>query len=234
MMQNKTIILKIGGSILSPSEDKLFDFEMARKIRDTLTSLDEEYQFICTIGGGQNAKNAQKMVRDEGFTDKEIDLAGISANNHNAMLFRIVLGDLASDNLLTFEEIDTTDEINFTEKFLVVGANKPGRSGDTDAVIMAKRSGADKVFSLKNVDGVYSDDPKKNPEAKKFDEITWQEYRSIIGVDEFKPKMALPVDPVATKMAEETGISFVVLDGRDLENLKKAIQEEEFNGTTIS
>jgi len=228
-----TVVLKVGGSVLSPNEDNIFDYKAALAIKNSLMQISQQYQFIVIVGGGQLAKKYQAIAKQFTTENHEIDWAGLSANNHNAVMTRVSFGKDAKEEVYTFQMIYGKEDISFTETFLLAGAGEPGHSGDMDALIMGLRAGSTTIISLKNVDGVYDSDPSENPNARKFDKLSWGEYFGIIKVTEFTPKMALPVDPITSKLAQEKNIKFIILDGADLPNLQKAIKGEEFIGTTI-
>jgi uridylate kinase len=233
-MSKEIVVLKVGGSILSPTEDNLFDVSTAETIKNKLNALTDNYKFILNCGGGFLARRYQGIAMNLGKSNREIDWIGLEACNMNAVMMRVILGDLAEDVSITGAAVEDATPIVMNKDFLCVGAASPGHSSDFDTMLSAKRTGAKRIFSLKNIDGVYSDDPRKNPDTIKYEKLSWEEYRKdILGTDEFTPKMAVPVDPVTSKMAEEAGIKFIVLDGTDLDNLIKAIKGEEFVGTTI-
>ena len=64
------------------------------------------------------------------------------------------------------------------------------------------------------------------------EKITWNEYRKIIPT-EWNPGLNTPFDPTASELAEKEGITVVTMNGKNLENLKKCLEGEEFIGTTI-
>lgn len=229
-------VIKIGGSTFSTSEEKLFDFEQANKLKETFKSLTEKgFKFILVTGGGFIARKYQKMIREAGLTDYDEHYAGTAINNLNATLLRGVFGDLAEEKIVAFSDFDKKEEIKFSKPILIAGAGHPGPSGDWDASYLAKYSNANKVISLKDIDGVYSADPDLDPTATKVENLTWDEYLNIIGNPEaHKPGGNLPVDPLASKFSKENGVSFVVLNGNDLNNFVKAISGEAFVGSTIN
>ncbi|MCA9386901.1 hypothetical protein KC669_02590 [Candidatus Dojkabacteria bacterium] len=227
------LVLKIGGSILSPSFENLFDFEYVKQLRDSLIKFQDTYQFVLITGGGHLARKYMGMAKENNASEREIDWAGTSSNNHNAVMLRVALGSNSHDRSLTYNDIKEGSTTEFEETFLTVGANEPGHSGDFDTVIMANNYGAKKIFILKDVNGVYPIDPDNNPNAELIKDLTWEDYKKILGTDEFTPKMAVPFDPKATELAQQSGISCIILNGKNLDNLEKAIRGEEFIGTTI-
>jgi uridylate kinase len=119
-----------------------------------------------------------------------------------------------------------------TGRVLVAAGWKPGFSSDNDAVLLAERFGAGSVINLSNIEQVYTDDPKKNPDARPIDAISWPDFRALVG-DEWKPGKNVPFDPVASRRAAELGLKVICAAGRDLENLGKILRGEAFLGTTI-
>jgi len=63
--------------------------------------------------------------------------------------------------------------------------------------------------------------------------MSWADMRLIVG-GEWKPGANLPFDPMACKLAEKNGISVVVMNGKNFDNLEKYFQGQAFSGTTLS
>ena len=124
------------------------------------------------------------------------------------------------------------ENLQFTGRVLIAGGWKPGFSTDTDAVYLARRFGANRVINLSNIRKVYTDDPKKNPEAKPIDSISWKDFRKIVG-DEWVPGKNTPFDPIASRLAEEAGIQVICAEGHSIENTIAILEGKPFEGTTI-
>jgi len=101
-------------------------------------------------------------------------------------------------------------------KILVLagGTGSPYVTTATCAAIRAAELGADAVFKATKVSGVYSDDPKKNPEAKKID---------VISFDEVINKRLGVIDLTAVRICQETKIPIVVFNFTDLNHLDQVI-----------
>ena len=119
-----------------------------------------------------------------------------------------------------------------TGRILVAGGWKPGFSTDTDAVYLAKKFGGKLVVNLSNIAKVYTDDPRKNPDAKPIDSISWKDFRAMVG-DEWVPGKNTPFDPIASKLAEEGEMRVICADGRNIENTLAILEGKEFFGTII-
>jgi uridylate kinase len=99
-------------------------------------------------------------------------------------------------------------------------------------VLLAEHFGADAVLNLSNIEKVYTDDPRKNPDAKPIDKISWADFRKMVG-DEWVPGKNVPFDPVASRRASELGLKVICAAGRDLENLRLILEGKPFTGTVI-
>jgi uridylate kinase len=90
-----------------------------------------------------------------------------------------------------------------------------------------------KIINLSNIDYVYDKDPKKFPGAKKVEKFSWAEFRKLVG-DKWNPGLNAPFDPIASKIAQESGMEVAIMNGRNLKNLKNYLEGKKFKGTTIN
>lgn len=195
-----------------------------------LEHVEKGKKFVIITGGGKINKRYNDAARSIAGnpTDEDLDWIGIAALKLNAELLRVIFADYANKKVM-----DNPSE-NFTfEKSIVIGsAYEPGKSSDWDAVHAAKTIGAKKIINLSNTDYVYDSDPKINPNAQKIESISWADYRKIIPA-EWTSRLNSPFDPIASKMAQELGIEVDILNGKNIENLKKCLSGENFLGTKI-
>lgn len=227
-------VLSVGGSIIAPNQVNTtflssFVKEMKKYLEDNPQS---KLIFVC--GGGAPARVYQQAFREVvGETETQDtsiqDWIGIRATHLNGELVKAIFGDLCTDALVTDPTVST---IEFKGRVLVAGGWKPGFSTDTDAVYLARRFGAKTVINLSNIAKVYTDDPRKNPNAKPIDTISWEDFRKMVG-NEWTPGKNVPFDPIASKIAQESDIKVVCADGRNLENTIAILNENNFEGTTI-
>jgi len=103
------------------------------------------------------------------------------------------------------------------------GTGSPFFSTDTGAVLRAAELHAEVILLAKNVDGVYSADPKKDPHAVRFDEL---------GYDEVLARRLAVMDSTATSLAMDNGIPVKVFALREPENIVRAVCGEKI-GTLI-
>ena len=224
-------VISAGGSIIVPEKP---DPDFLSLFRDSMAeylSRHSEDRLIFVIGGGATARmyqEAAKKTLDNADPDI-LDWIGIRTTHLNATLVKAAFSAFAPDDIVT----DPTDEdLQFTGRVLIAGGWKPGFSTDTDAVYLARRFNAGKVINLSNIEKVYTDDPRKNPDAKPIDSISWKDFRKIVG-DEWVPGKNTPFDPVASRLAEETGIQVICAEGHNIENTIAILEGQPFKGTTI-
>lgn len=223
----QTYVLSVGGSLIVPGE---IDAEFLKKFRALiLKKIKEGDKFVIMCGGGKiNSKYNEAARKITAISNADLDWIGIYASRLNAQLVRALFGSLAYQEII----IDPTKKIK-SKKPIVAGAGyKPGWSTDYDAVMIAKVSGAKTVINLSNIDYVYTDDPRINPEAKKIENISWRDFRKIVG-NVWKPRMNKPFDPIASKLAEICKIKAVILNGKNMKNFKNCLEGKEFAGTVI-
>lgn len=227
-------VLSVGGSIIAPDKvNSEFLSDFLSRMKEYLSDNPED-KLIFVCGGGAPARVYQQayraVVRDPSEQDANAqDWIGIKATHMNAELIKAVFGDLCKDSVVTNP---TEESVTFTGRVLVAGGWKPGFSTDTDAVYLAKRFGAQKVINLSNIAKVYTDDPRKNPDAKPIDRISWADFRRMVG-DEWVPGKNAPFDPIASKLAQEAGIIAICADGRNTENTLNILTDKPFEGTVI-
>jgi len=97
---------------------------------------------------------------------------------------------------------------------------------------LAKRFKAKVVVNLSNVDYVYDKDPNKHSDAKAICEMSWKDFRKIVG-NKWDPGMNVPFDPIASRLAHQSGISVALLNGKNIKNLNDFLSGREFVGSVI-
>lgn len=228
------MVLSVGGSIVAPDNpDSEFLHKFAETVRKWLAEVSSR-KLIMVIGGGAPARIYQKAYKETSAlcgissSNEEADWIGIAATRLNAQLVKAVFSDLCLNPVVC----DPTAAEAFDGRILVAAGWKPGFSTDNDAVLLAEKFGAKTVVNLSNIEKVYTDDPKKNADAKPIDTISWVDFIKIVGT-EWIPGKNTPFDPVASIRAQNAGIKVICAGGRDIENLKNVLNGKPFKGTVI-
>nr|QQK86976.1 uridylate kinase [Treponema denticola] len=227
-------VLSVGGSIVAPDKpDFNFLDKFSKTIRNWLLQ-DSSRKIIMVIGGGAPARDYQNAyrkvcdLRKAPAKNDEADWIGIMATRLNAQLVKAVFEDLCPNPVV----YDPTTVDMFGGQILVAAGWKPGFSTDNDAVVLAERFSGNLVVNLSNIAKVYTDDPKKNPEARPIDSISWEDFIKIVGT-EWVPGKNTPFDPIASQRAQKAGIKVICAAGKDIENLENILNGKDFKGTVI-
>ncbi len=221
-------VISVGGSLIVPEEiDTIFLSSFKQFI---IKRIERGDRFILIAGGGKTARKYQAAAAEvSGIDNEEKDWLGIHSTRLNAHLLRTIFKLWANPKIISNLE---EDNVEFKEEILVGAGWKPGWSTDYDAVELAKRYKAESIINLSNIDYVYSEDPKLNPKAKKFEYISWKDFRKIVG-DVWDPGMSAPFDPIASKLAEKASLKVAIMNGRDFDNLNDFLDGKKFKGTLI-
>lgn len=247
------VILKLGGSLVSP-KGKFIDEKMVLSYVDKIRGQfgDAGETRLVVVTGGGNTSRQYRDAADACEEDSEEDRhrIGITATWLNAEFLRAVLSDVAYEEVLgvgvyaknaplgeeliasTFEKWLKTDH-----RVLIAGGFITGVSTDFNAMVLAQKLGVEKVYKLTDVDFVYSEDPKKNSSAEPIKDISWESYFKLFGVDPSEAKHGagahLPIDFRAAKLAMDSEIGCVVVDGSDAGVVDSIAGGKPVSGTLI-
>ena len=176
------ILLKLSGEALAGTGTS-FDDEVILRIAGQVRQLiSEEMQVSIVIGGGNFWRGRTGTTIDRCKSDS----IGMMATVMNCIYVSEVFRSAGLKTKIftpfavgTFTELFSKDAAMRALKhghvcFFVGGTGHPYFSTDTGCVLRALEIEADGILLAKAVDGIYDSDPKKNPAAVKYDEITWQ------------------------------------------------------------
>lgn len=228
-MKTNYKILSVGGSIINPPSG--FDIPFLKKFRKLiLDEVKKGQKFILVIGGGASARNYQQALAKVTKVPKtDLDWMGIAATNINAKFVQLFFGDHAYKDVIS----DPRKKVKTNKSIIIAAGWKPGCSTDNDGVLLAKTYGVKHMLNLSNIAYAYDKDPNKYKSAKKIESMDWATFiKEVVGT-EWDPGKSLPFDPIASKTAKKIGLSVSILNGTDLANVKKALNDKKFNGSYI-
>ena len=228
------VLLKISGEALAGEAHRGLDFDIIGKVCDVIRRcVDDGLQVGVVVGGGNFWRGlkdgAEKMQR------VRADHMGMLATVMNALAVADCLEQrgvnarvqTALDMPRIAEPFVRDKAVQHLEHGRVVifgcGTGNPYFSTDTGAVLRAIEIGADAILLAKNVDGVYSADPVKDPTAIRYDEITF---------DEVLAKHLGVMDITATSLAMDNHMPVIVFALKDPENIYRVAAGEHI-GTTV-
>ena len=230
----KRVLIKISGEALAAEKKTGYDFSFVTTVCEQVKRCVElGAQVGIVVGGG----NFWRGVKDGGGKIERVsaDRMGMLATAMNGLALADVFAQCGVEaKLLTAVDIqgvgeryDTKKAIEYLERGTVVifgcGTGMPFFSTDTAAVLRAAEIHADAILLAKNIDGVYSDDPRKNPAAVKYDEISYG--------DVLAQRLAV-MDSTATSLAMDNSIPVIVFALAEPENIVKVLAGEKL-GTLV-
>jgi uridylate kinase len=224
----KKVVISLGGSILIPSLEN----HTIREYVPVLRKIARKVRLFVVVGGGGEARRYISITRELGIDEGTSDEVGILITRLNATMLIAALGDDAYPKVA--ESHAEAKKFAESGKIVVMGGITPGQTTDAVAAVLAERVGASVFINATSVDGIYTADPKKDPGATRFDEMTPKELLEIVGASALGAGSNIVLDMVAARVVERSGIPLVVLDGREPKNLSNAILKGKFRGTVVS
>ena len=222
------VVVSIGGSVLAPELDPHRVESHAGVIEGLAT---EGCSVAAVVGGGGVARDYIGTARNLGANEVQLDQIGIDVTRINARLLIAALGSEV-DPKVAHDYEDAGDAIRRGD-VSVMGGVMPGQTTDAVAAALAEYVGADLLVYATSVDGVYSADPDADPDAEKYDRLTPGELVDVIAPMSRDAGASAPVDLLAAKLIERSGMRTIVLDGTDPERVGAAVRRGDHGGTDV-
>ena len=229
----KRVLLKLSGEALAGELKRGFDeatvTEVAKQIK---TIVDEGLQVGIVIGGGNFWRGRTSGAMDRSKADQIGMLATIMNCIYVSDICRYVglktevFTPFVCGAFTTLYSKDAVEE-SFAEGkvvFFAGGTGHPYFSTDTATVLRAVEIGADAILLAKAVDGIYDSDPKVNPDAKKYDEIS---------IDEVVAKKLAAMDLTASIMCMEQKMPMLVFGLDEKDSIVNTVHGK-FSGTKVT
>ena len=228
----KRVLLKLSGEALAGDKKSGIDAEVIGKICDQVKTIVEKGVEVAIVVGGGNFWRGRYGHQMERTTS---DYMGMLATAMNGLALQDTLEakgiftrvQTAIEMREIAEPFIKRKAVKHLEKGRVVifscGTGSPYFTTDTCAALRAAEIDADVILVAKTIDGVYSADPKVDPNAIKYDEIT---YLDILNQD------LKVMDSTATSLCRDNQIPLVVFDIYRPENIVKIIDGERI-GTIV-
>lgn len=224
----ESVVISLGGSIISTDG---LNLKFMESFVQTIRKLEDHCRFGIVVGGGSLARSYISALREYHVNDNILDEIGINATRMNALALSSFLPDSNSKIPTT---VNDAAEFSRIYRFIVMGGTEPGHTTDTVATLLAERIGAKVLINATSVDGVYTDDPKKFPDAKKLPALTYDEAISLALEKSIGAGPNVFMDLTALNIAKRAGIKLYITDGRDLEEYGSIILQGKTRGTLIS
>lgn len=234
-LKYKRILLKLGGEALSGPEGFGIDPHQAENIAERVAAVHEMGVELAMVIGGGNLWRGQDGMK-MGMDRSSADYVGMLGTVMNALVLMdaieragvITRVQSSIEMRAVAEPYIRRRAIRHLDKGRVVifggGTGNPYFSTDTAAALRAMEIGADVVIKATKVDGVYDDDPATNPEAKRFDRLSYIDFLN---------RRLNVMDSTAVSLCMENNLPIMVLNMWDENGLPKALFGEAV-GTLVS
>jgi uridylate kinase len=233
-MKYKRILLKLSGEALMGNQQYGIDAirlnEYATEIKAVV---DQEVQVSIVIGGGNIFRGLKGSI--QGFDRVQGDYMGMLATVINSMALQSALNNLGiSTKLLSGIAIDAIAETMSRQRaeqslkegkvvIIAAGTGNPYFTTDTAGALRAIETEADVILKGTRVDGVYTADPEKDPNAVKYETLTFDEaYEKGLNI----------MDLTAFTLCKENAMPLIVFDMNKAGNLLKVVMGEKI-GTLV-
>jgi uridylate kinase len=225
--QKRTFVLSVGGSVFF--NEKLRDPEIA-KFCEVINELKREgFEFVIVVGGGRVARVYQAGAKALGANNFDLDEVAIQITRANAMLFTHIIENSWKEVLTDPKQ---AENVLLLGKTPVFGGTTPGQTTDAVGAIIAEMMNAE-FINLSNVDGIYSADPNKEPNAKMYKELSHVRMLSLLKAEASKPGGHSFLDAHAANIINRSKVRSYFVSGTDLENFKNCVRGMEFKGTIV-
>ncbi len=223
------VVVSIGGSILLCDDH---DVDYLGKLAELLRSAGRSGPVAVTTGGGRTARQYIRLGRELGLTEVELDELGIEVTRLHARLLAGRIGPpCPARPPVTVAE--AVHELHRASP-VILGGTEPGHTTDGVAALLAVRLRAARLVNATDVDGVYDRDPRRYPEARRIARMRWPEFRSLVAAGtSAEAGQNFLFDRLGAEMLARAGIPLAIVRGRDLPNLRAAIEGRPFDGSRI-
>ena len=231
----KRILLKLSGEALQGEQGYGIDPKVISEIASQIAQIvDGGVELAITVGGGNIFRGLAGAA--EGMDRAQADYIGMLATIMNALALQEGLEragvDTRVQSAISMQEVAEPyirrKAIRHLEKGRVVifagGTGSPYFTTDTTAALRACEIDAEAILKATQVDGIYDSDPHANPDATKFDEISYMEVLS---------RELHVMDSTATTLCMDNGIPIIVFNLHKPGNIDRVLKGEHV-GTTVS
>ena len=219
----KRILLKLSGEALANSSGEIYDVKFVDKVTESLkASMEMGYEIGVVVGAGNIWRGRQGGEMDR----VEADRMGMLATVINSICLKealvragvcaVVMSSVPMSPLAEDYSSDVAKKYLSEGKIVIFGCGLgiPFLSTDTAGAVKAAEIGADAMLMAKNVDYIYTDDPRKNPDAKRLERVKASEVLAM---------NLKAIDATATAFCLSTGMPIHVFGLKNPEDILAAI-----------
>jgi len=228
----KRVLLKLSGEALANGSGEIYDSAFVDRVASAIANcVNDGYEMAVVVGAGNIWRGRQGGEMDRTSADR----MGMLATVINSICLKEAIeragkaaAVMTSVPMSPFAEPYSAEAaVKHLESGEVVvlggGLGIPFLSTDTAGAVRAAEIGADAILMAKNIDYMYTDDPRKNPDAKKLEEVKATEVLAM---------NLKAIDATATAFSLSTGVPVRVFGLKDPSDIERAVRGE-VEGTVI-
>lgn len=231
----KRILLKLSGEAMQGSSEQGFDYTAVQKIAEEIVSLQKKGHEIAVVLGAGNIWR-YRDTKESGIKRTRSDALGMTATVMNSVVLQSALESLSANpkvvSSFPIEKLAKNFLADNGKKYLskgeillcAGGTGNPYFTTDSAAALRALELECDVIIKATKVDGIYDSDPEKNPSAKKYETLSF---------DEAIDKNLKVMDQSAFSLCKEGEMKIIVLNMGVSGNIEKAANGEKV-GTLVS
>lgn len=206
------------------------DIDYLHSLKQALDEALKLYDWIAVaVGGGEIARKYVTWGRRLGLSESALDVVGLRLAAVNASLLWAHFHGVAPPQVPS--SLHEAVALLPAWKLIFIGGLQPAQSTTTVAALLAEALKAEKLVVATDVGGIYDDDPKRNPNARKLDEVTVSQIEGMFAKNLVAGEYRL-LDPMTLSIIKRSKIITHVVSGKPPNNILKALKGERI-GTRI-
>jgi uridylate kinase len=224
----ESVVISLGGSVLIPGEE---DARYLSSLAALIKEASKRYRLYLVCGGGKVARYYINEGRALGASERQLDEMGIMVTRINARLLQLALGEMAAQGM----PMNAKEAAEMAKKggIVVMGGTEPGHTTDAVAAMVAAEVGAARIINATSVPAAYTKDPKKHADAIRLSKMTFSELHTLVNKGMHGAGPSDVFDKKGAEIAMRAQIPILIVAGRDLDDLGRAIRGESFQGTYV-
>lgn len=215
-------VVKVGGHVLFNGLE--LDVDYAKSLCTELKRVLEDYDGLAiVVGGGELARKYVSWGRALGLNDSALDVLGIRVAAVNAALLWSLFHGVSPPEVPS--SLSGVVAAIPVWRVVFAGGFQPAQSTTTVAALVAEALGAEKLVLATDVDGIYEEDPKRNPKARKLEEVSVSELEKMFleGVRAGEYRL---LDPLTLAVIKRSKVETRVVRGKPPSNIVRALRGE--------
>ncbi|ABL77924.1 UMP kinase [Thermofilum pendens] len=223
-------VVKLGGSLLFEDEGSLKEGYVRGFLRELREYLAESNgRVVVVVGGGRYARNYIQLGRRLGVNEGVLDYLGILVSRLNAATMYAAFYN--SPPLIPETLLDVHKLLASGLRVVFMGGLQPGQSTTTTAALVAESLNGSLIIAT-DVEGIYTDDPKRNPAATLMERVSVEELRRMFQREQVAGEYRM-IDVLSLNVIQRSKVKVFVLKGDPPGNIFRALRGERVAGTFI-